>query len=301
MDDPGQFFGRFAGEIGRVVPHLSGRADVVARQVYDLLRRHASQTWPVVGRAVADHAGLVAARRLPVHSLLRQVVAPEAGPGAPPAGVAAAGGGQTTPPASPPPAPGTGAEVAAGQTNPGPDHVFRPAGQCWLVALAGAEVQALLPSLGAAYLHELLANPGVSISSLDLACRIRHWATTPRLPTGGGMTDTQALNTYRGRYEELAAELALARERNDPGTVERCQQEMAELMAEITRVTGLGGRIRPERNPAEKARKAVGNAISRTLAKIGPFAPELARHLDQHTRGGMTREYSPPAGVTWRL
>lgn len=293
MNDPRQFLDRFAGEVGRVLPHIPGGADANARLVYDLLRRHAEQVWGAVEQGLVQHISLVTQRQLPPRCLLRQVIDSDAlTPPTAPAVVAVVD--------NPPPAAGPNV-LSPGVRAPDSHHVFRSTGQCWLIGLAGSELKTLLPSRGAAYLHELLASPGVTISSTELACRIQRRNGRIKLPTGGDLSDAQAVDAYSARYEELSAELAEARANGDVGARERYGREMAELAAEIKRVVGLGGRIRPAANAAERARKAVVMAISRTLADIAKYAPDMSRYLKRHMTGGMDRTYTSPDGIPWQL
>ena len=61
------------GEVARVVRHLGGSADVSARKIYDLHRRHAQSVLRVIDDGLANCAPQVRSRSLPEGSLLRMV------------------------------------------------------------------------------------------------------------------------------------------------------------------------------------------------------------------------------------
>ena len=74
------------------------------------------------------------------------------------------------------------------------------------------------------------------------------------------MLDSVARAEYRERLRELSAEVAEAEEWNDPERVNRAQQEMEFLAAELGRAVGLGGRDRRASAATERARLSVTRA-----------------------------------------
>lgn len=138
-------------------------------------------------------------------------------------------------------------------------------------------------------LSVLLERPGHEVPALVLA--------------GGGtapaglrdhMIDFEALRAYRDRLAELEAEIDRAEEDADLGRAERLAGERDQLLTEIRRATGLGGRLRSEANdPSERARKAVSARIRDAIRRVGGVAPELAAHLDRSIRTGLRCSYAP--------
>ncbi len=108
------------------------------------------------------------------------------------------------------------------------------------------------------------------------------------------MTDMKALDAYRRRVLDLDAEIDDADRNADLGRSELLDLERRQLLAELRRVTGLGGRIRSNANdPAERARKAVSGRIRDAIRRLGEVTPDLAAHLDRSIQTGLRCSYSP--------
>ena len=172
-------------------------------------------------------------------------------------------------------------------------------GKVWDVRW-GAE-QASVPHMkGLTDLSVLLANPGHEVSALLLA---------GGLATSGGsaaeVIDRTALAAYRDRIDDLDSEIDRATSDADLGTVERLEAEREELLAEIRRTTGLGGRPRIDAShPAERARKAVSARIRDAIRQLDGVAPQLAQHLDRSIRTGLECSYAPEgvdATMRWKI
>jgi len=149
---------------------------------------------------------------------------------------------------------------------------------------------ATLPHLkGLADIAVLVERRGQEISALELAGG----------PTASGaatdpMTDLQALDSYRHRLDDLDAEIDAADRDADIGRSELLDAERRQLLAELRRVTGLGGRIRSNGNdPAERARKAVSGRIRDAIGRLADITPDLAAHLDRSIRTGLHCSYAP--------
>lgn len=115
------------------------------------------------------------------------------------------------------------------------------------------------------------------------------------------MTDPAALANYRRRLGELDADLDSARDGGDHARVERLLQEREALLAELRRVTGLGGRIRNKTSSDERARLAVAWRIRHAIRKIREVHPALGAHLANSIRTGSTCRYQPETPVVWQL
>lgn len=108
------------------------------------------------------------------------------------------------------------------------------------------------------------------------------------------MTDLESLDAYRRRLDDLDAEIDAADRDADLGRSERLDAERQLLLAELRRVTGLGGRIRSNSNdPAERARKAVSGRIRDAIGRLAEVTPALAAHLDRSIRTGLRCSYAP--------
>jgi hypothetical protein len=168
---------------------------------------------------------------------------------------------------------------------------LRRDGAVWTVRSDEHAVQ-LPDSLGLRYLDILVSNPAVEISALDLV-RLASGAPVLAEAQGQDRIDEQARDAYRARLAELDAELAEAREWNDPRRAERIATEREFLISELNAAFGLGGRPRQLGSDLEKARINVTRAIRSAIRKLAGHAPELASRLDAAVQTGAFCRYSP--------
>ena len=164
------------------------------------------------------------------------------------------------------------------------DFVFRKKGGAWIVRYAGGEDFILLPSMGAAYLHILLANPKTEMNVTDLALRVAKAPKAFQLGSAGESSDRQALSAYRARYEELEKELAEARRISEQGMAPPIPEsdivkEMNFLAEHIQKDTGLGNRIRRASDDRDRVRKAFQANIRRVRREIAQYDRRFAEHL----------------------
>jgi hypothetical protein len=274
-----RFFSHY-GEASRVVRHAGEDAEATALRVFNLYKVHAQQVTDVVDRALARHGGAIRRRILPPSCLLRLMCD-------------ASGFTGVTDPI--PAAPAETAQPPVGE------NVFRRQGQAWEVRFAGGDPWVLLPSKGAAYLHELLSHPGVSISAADLASRVARCPERFPLGDAGETADRAALSGYRVRLEEAREALEQARTDHDLAAQQRLEEEIFWLMEELRQHHGLGGRLRKAAGDSERIRKAVGNAVRRAVRLISQFDQPLGAHLSPpRLQCGSHLCYAPGCGVQWQ-
>jgi len=118
------------------------------------------------------------------------------------------------------------------------------------------------------------------------------------------LIDREALDAYRTRLADLDAEIDSAGGDADIGRSERLEHEREQLLVEIRRATGLGGRLRRDANdPAERARKAVSARIRDAIGRLDAVTPQLAAHLDRSIRTGLRCSYAPSVDeyVEWKV
>ena len=159
--------------------------------------------------------------------------------------------------------------------------------------LSWRDEQASLPhAKGLADLAVLLQRPGRPVSALELAGGV-----AAAVGSSDTLVDLQALSAYRNRLAELETDLHRAGDDADLGRIETLEHERDQLLAEIRRDTGIGGRLRPNTNdPAERARKAVSARIRDAIRRISAVAPTLGLHLDRSVATGLECTYQPPPG-----
>jgi hypothetical protein len=190
------------------------------------------------------------------------------------------------------------------------DEVFRREGEFWTIAYGGTLLR-LRDIKGLRYIAALLASPGREIHVLELAtASTGRPRPTPesgvpgRLPGGAGPAlDARAKAAYRGRLEELAAELEEARGWGDPERAARIEVEIDALTGELASAVGLGGRDRETASPAERARVSVTKAIHTAVRSIRRESPELADHLAASIQTGRFCSYAPRGATSprWTL
>ena len=153
---------------------------------------------------------------------------------------------------------------------------------------------------GLADIAVLVRHRGQDVSALQLA-----GGASAAAGSSGEMIDLKALGIYRSRLDELGAEMDQAEDDADIGRVEHLENEREQLLAEIRRATGLGGRLRSNANdPAERARKAVSARIRDAIRRLDTVVPLLAGHLDRSIQTGLRCCYRPPdedASIRWNV
>ena len=77
--------------------------------------------------------------------------------------------------------------------------------------------------------------------------------------------------------------------------------ERDDLLDELSRNLGLGGRTRRSGSHAQKARSAVTWRIRAAIRLIGEHHAPLGRHLDAAVRTGTWCAYRPERPVTWHV
>jgi eukaryotic-like serine/threonine-protein kinase len=188
-------------------------------------------------------------------------------------------------------------------------------GEFWTIAYAGKATR-LRDVKGLRYIAFLLAAPGMDVHVLELV------AAAEGSPSGDGragpagdglrrsrpadlgpLLDPQAKEEYRGRLEDLRADLDEARRFADDERAARLAEEIDALVGELANAAGLGGRNRPLSSPAERARVNVTKAIRTAIKLIEKESPPLAEHLTASIRTGRFCSYAPPgqAPPRWSL
>ena len=102
-------------------------------------------------------------------------------------------------------------------------------------------------------------------------------------------------SAYRRRIEDLRSGVEDALDAEDDDRAARLQTELDELVAELARSFGLGGRDRRASSAAEKARLNVTRALRAALAKLIEALPEAGAALDRRIRTGTFCAYEPQA------
>jgi hypothetical protein len=161
-------------------------------------------------------------------------------------------------------------------------------GEDWVVRGFGV-VCRMRTSRGMTYLARLLEAPWREHHVLDLAAE----GGVVDVGDAGEALDAQARDSYRERVAELRAEIDQAEAWNDRGALERAQEELSALETELGRGLRLGGRMRREKQAAERARIAVKRRLDDAIRRIAETEPLLGAHLRGTVRTGTRCSYVP--------
>jgi 7-cyano-7-deazaguanine synthase in queuosine biosynthesis len=206
------FLGRY-GETSRVLKHLSGSADSIALQIYELHRRHAKCITKVVDDAIAQNRSAIRKRQLPPSCLLRLVCD------------------------------SSGVKAGVEKSDPTAvcglvDNYISIKGQCWAIRYDGNEEKIYTPDIGFYHLQILLENPGVTFSASEIDVMVRRMTkneicgsvSAGESPTeegasvfghsdAGPVLDEYAVRVYHTRLNEIKEEFGEARTNNDLGKI----------------------------------------------------------------------------------
>jgi tetratricopeptide (TPR) repeat protein len=173
----------------------------------------------------------------------------------------------------------------------------------WDVTWSGTSAR-LADTKGLRYLATLLAAPGVERHALDLVDRVEGVAidgpSRRALGDAGDLLDSTARTAYRHRIEEMRAEVDDLLERGALDQAEARQAELDELVRELARAFGLGGRSRTAGSAAERARLNVTRALRAATARLAEALPGAGEAIDRRLRTGIYCAYEPLDGdVRW--
>jgi tetratricopeptide (TPR) repeat protein len=175
----------------------------------------------------------------------------------------------------------------------------------WWTAGCGDTRVRLRDTKGLRYLAELVAHPGVERHVIDLVDLVEGVAPDGpdrrALGDAGEVVDASARVAYRRRIEALRNGVEDALDAEDDHRAAQLQSDLDDLVAELARAFGLGGRDRRAASTAEKARLNVTRALRSALAKLTEALPEAGATLDRRTRTGTFCAYEPQADdiVRW--
>src|SRR5437016_1479248 len=206
--------------------------------------------------------------------------------------------------------------------------LLRKEGEYWTVGYGG-RVFRLKDTKGLAYLAPLLRSSGAQFHALDLASdtggdsesredeKNRFAAALPQsdqelentgihvggLGDAGEVLDERAKAAYRGRLAELRAEVAEAKRLDQFARAEQAEEEIAALLAELSRAVGLGGRDRRAASAAERARQSVTRALKTVVKRIAEQEPALGAVFVHCIKTGTCCSYTPDPGfpITWEV
>jgi hypothetical protein len=174
-------------------------------------------------------------------------------------------------------------------------NVFRRDEEVWTLSFAGRTV--IVPDAkGLRDIHTLLLHAGHDVSAITLA-----GPDGLHVAQAEPVLDAQAKLEYARRIKLIEAEIDDALSVDDDARAAGLDRERAQLIDQLRRATGLGGRARHFSNDAERARKAVRARIRDALRHLDVRHPELASHLRECISTGSTCRYQTKQKTVWLL
>jgi hypothetical protein len=176
-------------------------------------------------------------------------------------------------------------------------YVFQRKGKHRMLAF-NSEIEITSETNGNWYIEQLLAKPNVAFRCTHLESLLAGFAEETSTGSIGEVVDMETLKSYRDRLQEIDEELEEATSFNDPTRQEKLGDERQAILDQIKSAQGLGGRVR-QKFDAERSRKTVCKAISRSIEAIEKVHPELGLHLHKSINLGLEVSYSPEVVFDW--
>ena len=216
--------------------------------------------------------------------------------------------------------------VRPGPADAAMDNVFRKEeGEYWTIRYQGAEFR-LQDSKGLRYIAALLCRPRQEIHVQALvelveqpqgrlapakyrdmtAEQLAEEGLPPSRPQDAAAwatIDDQTRADLQAHLEQLARDIAEARQENDPIREAEARGEFDAITAYLTAGTGLRGAPRTFTTADDRARVNVTKLIKAAKQRIGKHSPALKRHLDACINTGFFCSYTPDpdAPIAWNV
>jgi hypothetical protein len=176
-------------------------------------------------------------------------------------------------------------------------YVFQRKGKHRMLAF-NSEIEITAETKGNWYIEQLLAKPNLAFRCTHIESLLAGLAEETSTGSIGEVVDMETLKGYRDRLREIDEELEEAASFNDPSRQEKLGDERQAILDQIKSAQGLGGRVR-QTFDAERSRKTVCKAISRSIEAIEKVHPELGLHLHKSINLGLEVTYSPDVVIDW--
>jgi len=118
---------------------------------------------------------------------------------------------------------------------------------------------------------------------------------------GEPVFDEKAKKEYQSRLLELQTSIQEAEDQGQSGRLPDLHQEYDQLLTQLSRATGMGGKTRELSNGVEKARTAVTWRIRSAIKKVSEANPTLGKHLSTAIQTGIFCSYVPESSPSWEL
>lgn len=169
----------------------------------------------------------------------------------------------------------------------------------WWVSFDG-KPRPVKDSSGMPYIAYLLARPHSDFKAIHLESLVSGVHEVAKTGSRGEQTDRQTLKNLNDRLIEITNELQVSNEGQDFAAVKQLEQERAQILDYVRKVTGLSGEIRDD-SDAKRAGDSVSKAIRRAINEIRKKDPGCADHLQSCLNMGIDCRYSPSHPIDWEF
>jgi hypothetical protein len=171
-------------------------------------------------------------------------------------------------------------------------------GQFWKITYSGV-TKPLKDIKGIDYIVYLIRNQGKDVQGVLMFAELAGDEKLKSTGSAGEILDKTAIDKYKERLADLTEQIDRAKKNNDFGPQESLEKEFAMVHSQLASAIGLRGRKKNASDDAERIRKSVSNAISRSLDQIKNDHPALWQHLDKSLNFGQYFSYSPEKFTPW--
>jgi hypothetical protein len=178
-------------------------------------------------------------------------------------------------------------------------YIFRKTGDGWQLAFGDKQVVAK-HLVGMYYLRELLSRHGQPITAVTLEANLAGRKDADRGGRSGAHLTTDELAILKDELAERRQAFEEANAASNDALSAEIESEIDALQARILSETGLGGRVRSDKD-SEKSRVAVTNAIDRAITAITQMHPALGNHLIAFVSTGTICQYRPDQEIEWSV
>jgi len=180
------------------------------------------------------------------------------------------------------------------------ENTFRFRGDFWEIAFGGGESKHLQDSVGLRYIARLLEEPDESLHVVALLAARTGIDSRAMKGSLGPIIDNEQMQAIRARHLEVIDEIADAEKNNNAARLDELQQERDWLSIEFVKLLDHKGQPR-DTTTADRVRKSVSAAVSRSIDRIDACLPELGKHLRVAISSGLTFKYAPDREIDWFL
>lgn len=118
---------------------------------------------------------------------------------------------------------------------------------------------------------------------------------------GTEVIDEQAMKEYKNRILVLQSDITDSEEMGNTLKADQLREEYENLLAHLSKATGMSKRVRKIGSSLEKARSAVTWRIRSAIKKIEKTHPKLAKHLTNSIKTGTYCSYIPESPHDWSV